>query len=65
MILGDFSADGAYITRKEITALRIHSDKHFHWLIGDDVDTTSNPSNEHTYDRHVHIHSLCFYNPVD
>lgn len=53
MILGDFNADGAYVTRKEMKGIRIRSDQNFHWLIGDDVDTTANTSNEHTYDRHV------------
>ncbi|XP_060913054.1 deoxyribonuclease-1-like [Labrus mixtus] len=53
MILGDFNADGAYITSKEMKDIRIRSDKNFHWLIGDDVDTTANTSNEHSYDRIV------------
>ncbi|XP_042348025.1 deoxyribonuclease-1-like [Plectropomus leopardus] len=53
MILGDFNADGAYVTQKEMKKIRIRSDKNFHWLIADDVDTTANTSNEHTYDRIV------------
>lgn len=53
MILGDFKADGAYVTREEMKDIRIRSDKNFHWLISDDMDTTANPSNEHTYDRIV------------
>lgn len=53
MILGDFNADGVYFTDKEMKAIRIYKDKNFHWLIGDDVDTTANTSTEHTYDRHV------------
>lgn len=55
MILGDFNADGAYISDKEMKEIRIRSDNNFHWLIGDDVDTTANTGNEHTYDRHVDI----------
>ena len=62
MILGDFNADGVYVTHKEMKAIRIHSDKNFHWLIGDDVDTTANTSNEHTYDRHVHTRELRSFN---
>lgn len=58
MILGDFNADGAYVTHKEMKDIRIRSDNNFHWLIDDDVDTTANTSNDHTYDRHVHIHHL-------
>ncbi|XP_047457438.1 deoxyribonuclease-1-like [Mugil cephalus] len=53
MILGDFKADGAYVTDKEMKEIRIRSDENFHWLIGDDVDTTSRTTNEHTYDRIV------------
>lgn len=53
MILGDFSADGDYVTRKGMKEVRIRSDKNFHWLIGDDVDTTAHTTNTHTYDRYV------------
>ncbi|KAK9514817.1 hypothetical protein VZT92_025504 [Zoarces viviparus] len=53
MILGDFKADGAHVSREEMKGIRIRSDKNFHWLIGDDVDTTSNTSNDHSYDRIV------------
>ncbi|XP_076022987.1 deoxyribonuclease 1 like 4, tandem duplicate 1 [Genypterus blacodes] len=53
MILGDFNADGAYVTRRQMKEIRIRSDKNFHWLIADDVDTTANTANEHTYDRIV------------
>ncbi|CAL8367795.1 unnamed protein product [Lota lota] len=35
---------------KEI-CIRTNTD--FHWLIGYDVDTTTNTGNEHTYDRIV------------
>lgn len=62
MILGDFCADGLYVTQKQVKELRIRSDKNFHWLIGDDMDTTSDTSKEHTYDRHGHISSV---RPVD
>ena len=58
MILGDFNADGAYVTRKKMKEIRIRTDKNFHWLIGDDVDTTANMSNDHTYDRQVDIVKL-------
>ncbi|XP_061582619.1 deoxyribonuclease-1-like isoform X1 [Cololabis saira] len=53
MILGDFNADGAYVTKRDMKSIRIRSDKNFHWLIGDDVDTTANTGNDHTYDRIV------------
>ncbi|XP_064161313.1 deoxyribonuclease-1-like [Anguilla rostrata] len=53
MILGDFNADGAYVSKKKMKKIRIRSDTNFHWLIGDDVDTTANTGNDHTYDRIV------------
>ncbi|XP_075952279.1 deoxyribonuclease 1 like 4, tandem duplicate 1 isoform X1 [Anarhichas minor] len=53
MILGDFNADGSYVSRSEMKGIRIRMDKNFHWLIGDDVDTTASNRNDHTYDRIV------------
>uniref|UniRef100_M3ZXD5 Deoxyribonuclease 1 like 4, tandem duplicate 1 n=1 Tax=Xiphophorus maculatus TaxID=8083 RepID=M3ZXD5_XIPMA len=53
MILGDFRADGASVTDKQMQNIRIRSDRNVHWLIGDDVDTTSATTNNHTYDRIV------------
>ena len=53
MILGDFNADGAYVSDEDMKEIRIRSDKNFHWLIGDDVDTTARTGNDHTYDRYV------------
>uniref|UniRef100_A0A671UHG7 Deoxyribonuclease 1 like 4, tandem duplicate 1 n=1 Tax=Sparus aurata TaxID=8175 RepID=A0A671UHG7_SPAAU len=53
MILGDFNADGLYVSKKEMKTIRIRADKNFHWLIGDDVDTTASNKNDHTYDRIV------------
>uniref|UniRef100_A0A3P9QI02 Deoxyribonuclease n=1 Tax=Poecilia reticulata TaxID=8081 RepID=A0A3P9QI02_POERE len=53
MILGDFNADGSYVTKKEMKTIRIRTDTNFHWLIGDDVDTTASTKNTHTYDRIV------------
>ena len=51
MILGDFNADGSYVSNKDMKKIRIRTDKNFHWLIGDDVDTTASNRNDHTYDR--------------
>ncbi|XP_073717471.1 deoxyribonuclease 1 like 4, tandem duplicate 1 isoform X2 [Misgurnus anguillicaudatus] len=53
MFLGDFNADGSYVSNKNMKKIRIRSDKNFHWLITDDVDTTANTSNDNTYDRIV------------
>lgn len=52
MILGDFNADGRYLSKKKKEEIRICSSS-YHWLIGDDVDTTSSDCNDHTYDRYV------------
>ncbi|KAM8757392.1 deoxyribonuclease gamma-like isoform 2-T2 [Acanthopagrus schlegelii] len=52
MILGDFNADGRYLSKKKKEKIRICS-AHYHWLIEDDVDTTSSNLNDHTYDRIV------------
>ncbi|XP_034062163.1 deoxyribonuclease-1-like [Gymnodraco acuticeps] len=51
MILGDFNADGPYLSKKKKT-LRILSAP-YHWLIGDDVDTTTTNTKKSTYDRIV------------
>ncbi|KAL2091006.1 hypothetical protein ACEWY4_013269 [Coilia grayii] len=53
MILGDFNADGAYLSKRKMKQIRIRSDVNFHWLIGDEVDTTASTSNDNTYDRIV------------
>ncbi|XP_053509397.1 deoxyribonuclease 1 like 4, tandem duplicate 2 isoform X1 [Ictalurus furcatus] len=53
MILGDFNADGAYVSKKKMKKIRIRTDEDFHWLIGDDVDTTASLSNDYSYDRIV------------
>ncbi|XP_014892113.1 deoxyribonuclease gamma-like isoform X1 [Poecilia latipinna] len=53
MILGDFNADGSYVSKKDMKTIRIRSDTNFHWLIGDDVDTTASTGNTNTYDRIV------------
>ncbi|CAL8338030.1 unnamed protein product [Merluccius merluccius] len=53
MILGDFNADGAYVSKKDMKTIRIRSDANFHWLIADNVDTTASTGNDHTYDRIV------------
>ncbi|XP_032406081.1 deoxyribonuclease-1-like [Xiphophorus hellerii] len=52
MILGDFNADGRYLSKKKKESIRISSDP-FYWLIDDDVDTTTSNHNDHTYDRIV------------
>ncbi|XP_047203540.1 deoxyribonuclease 1 like 4, tandem duplicate 1 isoform X2 [Girardinichthys multiradiatus] len=53
MILGDFNACGRYVSKKGMKTIQIRRDEKFHWLIGDDVDTTASNDNTHTYDRIV------------
>uniref|UniRef100_A0A672RQZ2 Deoxyribonuclease 1 like 4, tandem duplicate 1 n=1 Tax=Sinocyclocheilus grahami TaxID=75366 RepID=A0A672RQZ2_SINGR len=50
MILGDFNADGSYVSDNEMKTIHIRSDENFHWLITDDVDTTASTRNNNTYD---------------
>lgn len=52
MILGDFNADGRYLSKRKKESIRISSDP-FYWLIDDDVDTTTSNNNDNTYDRIV------------
>uniref|UniRef100_A0A8C5E140 Deoxyribonuclease n=1 Tax=Gouania willdenowi TaxID=441366 RepID=A0A8C5E140_GOUWI len=53
MILGDFNADGSYVSKSDMKNIRIRSDNNFHWLIKDDVDTTASTGNDNAYDRIV------------
>ncbi|KAL3059319.1 hypothetical protein OYC64_011278 [Pagothenia borchgrevinki] len=52
MILGDFNADGKSLSKKKKDALLI-SLAPYHWLIVDDVDTTTSSITQNTYDRIV------------
>ncbi|XP_029990633.1 deoxyribonuclease-1-like [Sphaeramia orbicularis] len=52
LILGDFNADGRYLSKRKMETIRIRSQP-YHWLINDTVDTTSSNLNDHTYDRIV------------
>uniref|UniRef100_A0A3B4F201 Deoxyribonuclease gamma-like n=1 Tax=Pundamilia nyererei TaxID=303518 RepID=A0A3B4F201_9CICH len=52
MILGDFNADGRYLSKKKKEKIRICSPS-YDWLIDDDVDTTASNNNDNTYDRIV------------
>ncbi|XP_067442368.1 deoxyribonuclease-1-like [Thunnus thynnus] len=52
MLLGDFNADGRYLSSKKKKGIRI-SCYRYKWLIDEDADTTTSDSNDHTYDRIV------------
>ncbi|XP_064422398.1 deoxyribonuclease 1 like 4, tandem duplicate 1 isoform X2 [Latimeria chalumnae] len=53
MFLGDFNADGSYVSGRRMKNIRLRSNTNFHWLIGDNVDTTTNSGNDNSYDRIV------------
>uniref|UniRef100_A0A3B4FPT3 Uncharacterized protein n=1 Tax=Pundamilia nyererei TaxID=303518 RepID=A0A3B4FPT3_9CICH len=52
MLLGDFNADGRYLSKKKKEKIRICSSS-YNWLIDDNVDTTASNKNDNTYDRIV------------
>ncbi|KAM4022513.1 deoxyribonuclease-1-like isoform 2-T2 [Anomaloglossus baeobatrachus] len=53
MLLGDFNADGSYVSKKKMKTIRLRTDKSFHWLIDDDKDTTATNTTDCSYDRIV------------
>ncbi|XP_043564507.1 deoxyribonuclease 1 like 4, tandem duplicate 1 [Chiloscyllium plagiosum] len=63
MILGDFNADGRYVSKDEMKNIRLRTDNNFHWLIGDDEDTTTNAKTDRAYDRIV-VYGDWFYKQI-
>lgn len=53
VILGDLNAGGSYITIKGWQMLRLRTDPKFHWVIGDEEDTTVRAKTQCAYDRSV------------
>lgn len=53
ILLGDFNADGSYVSGKKMKTIRLRTDKCFHWLIADDKDTTATNTTNCSYDRIV------------
>ncbi|KAL3054365.1 hypothetical protein OYC64_006651 [Pagothenia borchgrevinki] len=53
MVLGDFNADGTYVTKKDWKNIRLFTNTYFHWLIANGVDTTVAAKSSNTYDRIV------------
>ncbi|XP_060108483.1 deoxyribonuclease-1-like [Heteronotia binoei] len=51
MVLGDLNAAGAYIPASAWAGIRLRSHLDFHWLIGDQVDTTVSHRTCCAYDR--------------
>ncbi|KAJ1111359.1 hypothetical protein NDU88_008695 [Pleurodeles waltl] len=52
MILGDFNAEGSYVSKKKMKTIRLRQDPNFHWLICDEQDTTATRT-DCSYDRIV------------
>lgn len=40
MIMGDLNADCSYVPKKRWAEISLKSDASYHWLLGDDEDTT-------------------------
>lgn len=53
VFMGDFNAGCSYLSKKKRRTLRLYTDPKFHWLIGDDIDTTVRESTTCPYDRIV------------
>ena len=62
ILLGDFNADCASLTKKRLDNLVLRTQAGFHWAIADGVDTRVRASTHCTYDRIVlhgeHLQSL-------
>ncbi|XP_077590522.1 deoxyribonuclease-1 isoform X2 [Stigmatopora nigra] len=52
ILLGDFNTDCNYVTDSEWEQIRLFTDKRFHWLIGNEADTTVSHT-DCAYDRIV------------
>ncbi|XP_063797096.1 deoxyribonuclease-1-like [Pseudophryne corroboree] len=61
ILLGDFNADGAYVSNKRMKTIRLRTDPCFHWLICDDTDTTATNTTDCSYDRIVVHEALMKY----
>ncbi|XP_055513177.1 deoxyribonuclease-1-like isoform X2 [Leucoraja erinacea] len=53
LILGDYNAACRYVTNEDWPNIRLRQYPIFHWLIGDEVDTTFNTNTHCAYDRFV------------
>ncbi|XP_043530566.1 deoxyribonuclease-1-like [Chiloscyllium plagiosum] len=53
LILGDYNAACNYVTDSDWPHIRLRQHKKFHWLIGDEIDTTVSKYTHCAYDRFV------------
>lgn len=51
MVLGDLNADCTYVPKKYWSTIPVRNNPAYHWLIGDEVDTTVKDSTDCAYDR--------------
>ena len=50
MLMGDFNADCSYVSNSKKEQLVLRTKAKYHWLIGDDADTTTSAT-DCAYDR--------------
>ncbi|XP_073349796.1 deoxyribonuclease-1 [Pagrus major] len=53
VLLGDFNTDCNYVSGSDWQHIRLFTDKSFHWLIGNEVDSTVSQTTNCAYDRIV------------
>ncbi|XP_039655537.1 deoxyribonuclease gamma-like isoform X1 [Perca fluviatilis] len=63
MLLGDFHAACAYVTRDDKRDIRLYTNSAFAWLIGDRVDTTVSEETNCAFDRIV-VHGKTFLKAI-
>ncbi|XP_072449055.1 deoxyribonuclease gamma-like isoform X1 [Chiloscyllium punctatum] len=63
MLLGDLNAGCSYVSHSDWETIRVRSDASFHWLIGDEEDTTVCKRTHCAYDRMI-VHGSRFYSAV-
>lgn len=61
IVLGDFNADGKYVSNRKMKQIRLRNDPTYHWLIKDDEDTTASSGTDCSYDRIVVHEKLYSY----
>nr|XP_033778568.1 deoxyribonuclease-1-like 1 isoform X2 [Geotrypetes seraphini]XP_033778578.1 deoxyribonuclease-1-like 1 isoform X2 [Geotrypetes seraphini] len=60
IFLGDFNAGCDYVAKKNWPLIRLRMEPGFHWLIGDDADTTVKKNRSCAYDRIVVYGEKCY-----
>ncbi|KAJ8400879.1 hypothetical protein AAFF_G00392330 [Aldrovandia affinis] len=64
MFLGDFNAACGYVAKKNRKNIRLITEPHLYWLIGDEEDTTVRESTNCAYDRIV-VHGESFLRGIE